>query len=543
MTMICFALGGCVVSRRLHDRLAGFPSLLLSTLVLLGLGPVLLVQSATAQDILSTSPDITIDLGTGVIVADEEIALDNQMGVVLLDASLDLPEYTDLTGLGLAVGGDRLFAVETWSSFPGGIHARPGDVIRFDGTTYTVEFGATAAGLPAGAKTDAVSLSPQGLLLSFDIAVDLGGGLVAEDEDLVEWNGSAFSLRFDGSAEGLDRALDVDAAHDLGAGAFLLSFDRTGQVGGVTFSDEDVLLFDGDGWSLSVDGSGANSAWGPADLDAVMVPEPSGLACLAFGFLMLVAARRFRQTASIGVLLAAVSLSATSAEASQGAVEINQTCAVATGCFAGDSPGFPVTLTEGGSYVLTGSLTLSGQGSPTSMIQISANDVTLDLGGFAIHCAGSGGGTCSGATDGISGAGSGITVRNGIVRGMPGDGVIIAGSQLRGVGLQAIGNGGAGLSLGDGSILGQGLYAGILVERSIASGNGGVGIAVGRESLVRGCVSRGNAGRGLSGTASPIGGFAFSLMSGYLDSVVQLNGDTAVVGLLDMGSNLCAECP
>ena len=47
---------------------------------------------------------------------------------------------------------------------------------------------------------------------------------------------------------------------------------------------------------------------------------------------------------------------ATPALAVDGVLEINQTCAVQTGCFAGDSPGFPVTITQPGSYRLTSNL-------------------------------------------------------------------------------------------------------------------------------------------------------------------------------------------
>jgi hypothetical protein len=45
--------------------------------------------------------------------------------------------------------------------------------------------------------------------------------------------------------------------------------------------------------------------------------------------------------------------------ASDGQLEINQACAVNTGCFPGDDPGFPVTITQPGSYRLTGNLDLS----------------------------------------------------------------------------------------------------------------------------------------------------------------------------------------
>ena len=45
-----------------------------------------------------------------------------------------------------------------------------------------------------------------------------------------------------------------------------------------------------------------------------------------------------------------------------GVLEINQACAESTGCFAGDSPGFPVTIQDPGSYRLTGALVLTDVG-------------------------------------------------------------------------------------------------------------------------------------------------------------------------------------
>jgi hypothetical protein len=54
-----------------------------------------------------------------------------------------------------------------------------------------------------------------------------------------------------------------------------MSFDTTGEAGGTVFDDEDVLRFDGTAWTIEFDGSAANSNWAVADLDAVMVPEPS----------------------------------------------------------------------------------------------------------------------------------------------------------------------------------------------------------------------------------------------------------------------------
>jgi hypothetical protein len=69
---------------------------------------------------------------------------------------------------------------------------------------------------------------------------------------------------------------------------------------------------------------------------------------------------------------------ATAALAVDGVLEINQACAVNTGCFAGDTAGYPVTITSPGSYRLTGNLVPGGR------IEISVDSVTLDLNGNEI---------------------------------------------------------------------------------------------------------------------------------------------------------------
>ena len=83
------------------------------------------------------------------------------------------------------------------------------------------------------------------------------------------------------------------------------------------------------------------------------------------------------------LILAATPLMA--AAAGEGAYEINEDC-MAAGCFAGDNPGSPVTITASGRYRLTSDL------DRTIAIATSATDVDLDLGGFSLD----GGNRCSG---------------------------------------------------------------------------------------------------------------------------------------------------
>jgi len=135
-------------------------------------------------------------------------------------------------------------------------------------------------------------------------------------------------------------------------------------------------------------------------------------------------------TTTLLVLLA----TATQARAAEGAFEINQLC-VASGCFAGDDPGFPVEITRSGRYVLTSDLDVSAEPSAASVTGVSIDvilgnaSVTLDLNGFAIRgpvtCSGSP--TVSACTPSVgAGGGSGVsvaplktaTIRNGTIFGM-----------------------------------------------------------------------------------------------------------------------------
>ena len=66
-----------------------------------------------------------------------------------------------------------------------------------------------------------------------------------------------------------------------------MSFDTSGEIGGVVSADEDVVRFDGASWTLEFDASAADSNWGSANLNAVMVPEPGVAALLGAAVLWL----------------------------------------------------------------------------------------------------------------------------------------------------------------------------------------------------------------------------------------------------------------
>ena len=120
--------------------------------------------------------------------------------------------------------------------------------------------------------------------------------------------------------------------------------------------------------------------------------------------------------------------------ATDGVLEINQACAAsATGCFPGDAAGLPVTITQSGSYRLTGDLTVPNLN--TTAIDVESDDVSIDLKGFAIrgpnqcvpgNCNSVGGGSSVGR-DFVLIPRQRISVRNGLIVGVGGNGIAVSG--------------------------------------------------------------------------------------------------------------------
>jgi hypothetical protein len=242
------------------------------TALLLGLvlyAPV--SRAATPLDALRYSADISVSLA-GITVDDADVAEDNLAGTVTAVFAGTLPAGADLDAYHLLANGDQLLSFDTSVALPGGLTAAPADVLRFDGSGFSLEFDAVASGLPRGANTDAVSIVDGGdLLLSFDTTVQFNG-FTTGDEDLVSFDGVSFGLFVDGSAAGVASGLDLDAVHYLASnGHLLVSFDGSGALGGVAFGDEDVLEFAvaSGVWELAYDGSVGHAGWRAADLDAL----------------------------------------------------------------------------------------------------------------------------------------------------------------------------------------------------------------------------------------------------------------------------------
>jgi hypothetical protein len=281
--------------------------------------------------------------------------------------------------------------------------------------------------------------------------------------------------------------------------------------------------------------------------------------------------KSFLQGLAVSIIL--VGLTAP-AHAVDGVKLINQSVAVNGTASPDDDPGFPVTLSRAGSYRLSGNLTVPDAN--TTAIEITADDVTLDLNGFAIL----GPTVCSGFPVSCSPTGTGVgvfagsgnvTVINGTIRGMGGLGVEMIGATNRIERVHAKSNGSVGIKGGvsttvtgskatENGSFGITALFGSIVTSNTARGNRDAGITV-ESGTVSGNTAIFNAGAGINATSGSIvignsahanAGFGLSLGSttGYSqNALTSNNGGNAnpqVSGGINGAQNVCgtdAVCP
>jgi hypothetical protein len=172
-----------------------------------------------------------------------------------------------------------------------------------------------------------------------------------------------------------------------------------------------------------------------------------------------------------------------------GVILIDQNHALAGNVTPGDAPGFPVTISLPGSYRLSGNLTVPDAN--TTAIEVTADNVTIDLNGFSIVgptvCVGDPVTSCSpiGAGAGVSGDQRSITVVNGGVRGMGDAGIRLLGRGAYVEKVHADSNGRLGITA-------NGLFSG-----NTANFNGFEGIFADHGSVATGNAAIGNRTRGI----------------------------------------------
>jgi hypothetical protein len=135
----------------------------------------------------------------------------------------------------------------------------------------------TATPTPTPSATATPTPVPAAVLYFSLSATGTVGGLSFANEDIIAWNGSSFSLYFDGGDVGL-ATFNIDAFAVLGDNQVLMSFTASGTVPGIgTVDDSDVVRFSATSlgentagsFAMYFDGSDVGLTTNSEDVDAV----------------------------------------------------------------------------------------------------------------------------------------------------------------------------------------------------------------------------------------------------------------------------------
>ena len=252
------------------------------------------------------------------------------------------------------------------------------------------------------------------------------------------------------------------------------------------------------------------------------------------------------------------------ARAVDGVIEINQARAMAGGVTPGDTPGWPVTISLAGSYRLTSNLDLGTAAGAENLtaILINADDVSLDLNGFAIVgptvCTYTSSLACTRTGNGYGVAGGtseGTRLANGTIRGVGNAAAVLGDSSLCS-NLTVVSNGGAGVTCTTTQHVeatqnaGVGIWADVVVasysSRNLGDGIGGLAVYSSTSFL--------NGGDGLDigmlahdNQVAWNGGFGIlcNFGCGARGNVLGSNALGNLAGVVQLGPNLCgsALCP
>ena len=251
--------------RRERSRVAA------SILAMLAAVVAMSVAQAAAQTPLSelcVTPDITVALSSGTITPQQVQCYSFPSGTVANNFA-GIPAGVNVTGYFPLNATQTLVTIDSTASLPGpadgAVTVTPRDVASYNSSgglfSSTLFFTGESAGIPNGARIDALGMNSLGhLLLSFDVTISLpktgGGTLTVKPADIVSFDGAGYSLVFDSAGAGIPDGMNLEGASMLPNADLLVSFDEPGSIGGVNFAPEEVLEFNpgANSWVIAFNG-------------------------------------------------------------------------------------------------------------------------------------------------------------------------------------------------------------------------------------------------------------------------------------------------
>ena len=143
------------------------------------------------------------------------------------------------------------------------------DIIYYEPSSFSPYLSGSDLGLADGVNIDAFGFSGSDILFSVDIPTSLDGVTYTE-RDLIFYDGTNFSKLLDGSAIGIPEGARINAATVLSDGSIVFSSDIPVSLGGIAFKAHDLMLYNGSSFSFYFSGS-ENDIPENANIDGVWV--------------------------------------------------------------------------------------------------------------------------------------------------------------------------------------------------------------------------------------------------------------------------------
>ncbi|MBP7149079.1 MAG: hypothetical protein KBD01_16240 [Acidobacteria bacterium] len=212
---------------------------------------VLVATASPRAATLYVTPDVPADL-SGATYKASDIAAAADASYAL---ALALPENARIDALQRLSSGQWLVSFEAPTRI-GIVEYDPRDVVRTDGASFSLFWSGSTNGIPAGVNIDALALAGSDtapLLLSIDVPAQIAG-LNVRPADVLRWSGGSYTKSFDATAAGVPEGVNL-VGLDAINGGLLLSFDVPVDLAALRALPGDVVLWDGLAFSMFRQGS------------------------------------------------------------------------------------------------------------------------------------------------------------------------------------------------------------------------------------------------------------------------------------------------
>ncbi len=231
-------------------------------------GAILIVgASSLSYAELFLSTDIPVSIGSDSFKERDILYYEpSSFSLYLSGSTMGISKGVDIDAFGFS-DSNVIFSLETPATLDG-VSYTERDLILYDGTNFSKLLDGSEIGIPNGACIDAATvLSDGSIAFSSDIPVSLGG-IPFKALDLIRYDGSSFSLYFSGSNNGIPENANIDGVWVNPEGEILFSLDIPCSLNGLEVRDKDIIKWSEGLFSLYLDGLSAGLPEG-SDMDAL----------------------------------------------------------------------------------------------------------------------------------------------------------------------------------------------------------------------------------------------------------------------------------